>query len=94
MPSDGAYFLYRSGYSAAPVVGIFSGAEREIVGASGLALNTWIHLAFTYDGLVERSYVNGVQVASQAQTGAIQASSGALHIGGDSVWGEHSPGGD
>src|SRR5205814_797527 len=44
------------------------------------------------DGAVERLYVNGVQAASQAQTGAIKTSNGVLHIGGDSVWGEHFQG--
>lgn len=92
MPSDGAYFLYRSGYSAAPVGGVFTTAEHQVLGTSGPPLNAWTHLAFTYDGATERLYVNGVLVTSRAQTGAISASNGVLHIGGDSVWGEHFQG--
>jgi hypothetical protein len=86
MPADSAYFLYRSGYGAAPVSGVFTTAEQQVQGVNGPALNAWTHLAFTYDGVTERLYVNGVQVASRAQTGNIAASTGALHIGGDSVW--------
>ena len=89
MPADSAYFLYRSGYSAAPVAGVFTTAEQQVLGASGPAVNAWTHLAFTYDGATERLYMNGVQVTSRAQTGNIAASAGVLHIGGDSVWGEH-----
>src|SRR5262249_9509636 len=92
MPADGAYFLYRSGYGPVPVAGIYSGVERQILGTSGLGINTWTHLAFTYDGAVERLYVNGVQVSSRAQTGAIQTSTGVLHIGGDDLWGEYFQG--
>ena len=92
MPTDGSYFLYRSGYSAAPVAGVFSSAEEELLGTGAPSLNAWTHLAFTYDGATEKLYVNGVLVSSSAQTGAISVSSGVLHIGGDSVWGEHFQG--
>jgi hypothetical protein len=35
-----------------------------------------------------RLYVDGTQVASTAATGALFNSTGALRIGGNSVWGE------
>lgn len=92
MPTDGSYFLYRSGYSAAPVAGVFTTAEQELLGTGGPPLNAWTHLAFTYDGATEKLYVNGALVTSRAQTGAISTSNGVLHIGGDSVWGEHFQG--
>jgi len=93
MPADGAYFLYRSGYSAAPVGGVVIGStEQDVLGTSGPAVNAWTHLAFTYDGVTEKFYVNGALAASRAQTGAIAAANGVLHIGGDSVWGEHFQG--
>ena len=34
-------------------------------------------------------FVNGVQVSTHALTGAASVSSGALRIGGNSVWGEY-----
>jgi len=51
-------------------------------------LNTWAHLAGTYDGATERLYVNGVQVASKAQTGSIISSANPLQIGGDKIYGQ------
>ena len=36
--------------------------------------------------------VNGVQVAARPQTGQIAVSTGALRIGGTSLWGEYFPG--
>lgn len=62
--------------------------HRLSIGGSQLAVNTWTHLAATYDGAMLRLYVNGVQVASRAQTGSISVSSGSLRIGGDNIWGE------
>jgi PKD repeat protein len=50
-----------------------------------LALNTWSHLATTYDGNVMRIYINGTEVASRAQNGAMASTTGALMIGGNSV---------
>jgi chitodextrinase len=78
-----------------PSVGVPCGAGRfgtAHVGAFGkavLALNTWTHLATTYDGATLRFYVNGVQVSSRAQTGAIVTSNNPLQIGGDSLYGHY-----
>jgi hypothetical protein len=92
MPTDGAYYLYRSGYTAQPIGGVFTNGEGNVVAPSGLTVNSWTHLAFTYDGVTERLYINGVLATSRAQTGNVQTSTGVLHIGGDNVWGEHYQG--
>ena len=84
------YFLEgTSGDGGVPVVGgTFGGSDVALNGAGVLPVNTWTHLAATYDGTTMRLYVNGVQVASQAQTGAMAASTNPLQIGGDSLYGQ------
>ena len=54
---------------------------NNLNGLSVLPLNVWSHLAATYDGATMRLYVNGVQVASRAQTGTVASSAEALRIG-------------
>ncbi len=61
-------------------------------GTASLPLNTWTHLAATYDGTTIRLYVNGVQTGSRAASGSIAGSSSPLRIGGNAVWGEHFAG--
>lgn len=46
-----------------------------------IALNTWSHLAATYDGSVMRLYVNGVEEATHNYTGSIAVSNYNLSIG-------------
>jgi cytoskeletal protein RodZ len=84
-----AYWLYAAAGSGRPTTGAFvAGAERELLGPSGVALNTWTHLAGTYDGAMQRLYVNAVQVATRVQTGGVSVSASPLRIGGNSIWGE------
>ena len=68
------------------------GGEQNAIGPSALPLNTWTHLAVTYDRSALRLYVNGTQVASKAQSGDIPASTGVLRIGGNSIWNEYFSG--
>src|SRR6185436_14889938 len=67
---------------------ITGGADHDLRGTAALALNAWSHLATTYDGSTLRLYVNGTQVASQAASGSLTVSTGALKIGGNAIWPE------
>ncbi|NVO03392.1 MAG: T9SS type A sorting domain-containing protein [Bacteroidetes bacterium] len=49
--------------------------------ASLLVTGTWYHVAGVYDGTNMYLYINGVQVASKAQTGSISSNSTPLEIG-------------
>jgi hypothetical protein len=87
------YYLEGSSNSGPPTAGaIFGGAYGQVYGPNALTANTWAHLAATYDGAAMRLYVNGVQVASRAETGAIATSTNPLQIGGDSIYGQYFEG--
>src|SRR5262249_40981490 len=66
---------------------IAGGAYAEAVGAT-LPLNTWTHLAATYDGATMRLYVNGALAATKAGSGSLLTSTNQLQIGGDSIYGQ------
>ena len=55
---------------------------------TSLPLNTWSHLATTYDGTTLRLYVNGALAGSSTIAGSIPASTGPLRLGGNAIWGE------
>ena len=90
--ADAVYDLYADTAEGQPGGGVFMSSENIVSGGSLLPANTWTHLAMTYDGVSQILYVNGVQVASRAQTGAIKISAGPLRIGGDSIWGDYFQG--
>ena len=86
--TGGSYGLYAFDNSAGPRRRNLNGADIAAVGASALPLNTWSHLAATFDGSSLRLYVNGSLVSTRAAPGAVVPSTGSLMIGGNSVWGE------
>src|SRR3954468_9282225 len=89
-PGGMSYDLYAHGTNTTnvPTAEIFVGGDRTVNGTATLPLNTWSHLAATYDGTTMRLYVNGSQVASRAQTGSRAVSTGALRIGRNTIYGE------
>ena len=88
-PGQLAYALYAGTDNASRPSGhVFVNGDRALLGPSALPLNTWSHLAATWDGLLLRMYVNGAQVSSSALTGTATTSSSPLRIGGNAVWPE------
>jgi peptidoglycan/xylan/chitin deacetylase (PgdA/CDA1 family) len=61
---------------------IQGGARRRLQAAPGaIVVGSVYHVVGTYDGTTQRLYVNGVQVASVALTGAITANTNSVYIG-------------
>ena len=91
-PGGEVYNLYSNINTSVPSVyvvgGSTPGAPIDARGQTQLSLNTWTYLAATYDGSTLRLFVNGAQVGSRAFSGSLLTSTGALRVGGNSVWGE------
>jgi hypothetical protein len=87
-PGDMSYGLYSVSQSNGPWAEISrTGGARSLTSSTtALPVNVWTHVAATYDGSQLRVYVNAVQVASVAATGNILASTGAMRIGGNTIW--------
>src|SRR6267378_1798644 len=91
---DGYYLMASTDQGNRPSVGgTWVGGNQNTYGPSVLAVNAWTHLAATFDGATVRLFVNGAQVASQAQTTALASTTGTLQIGGDSYPNEFFAGG-
>ena len=89
---DRYYLFASSNVQDRPATGgTFGTTNQNVFGSATLAVNAWTHLAATYDRTMIRLFVNGVQVASGAQTSAISTSNGVLTIGAD-FYGEYFQG--
>ena len=69
-----------------------SDEPTTVVGLNPIPLNTWSHLAATYDGQTLRLYVNGVQVGSAAANGTVRKTTYPLFIGRESLYDNHFAG--
>ena len=67
---------------------LYIGSFRTL-SAAYPGLNAWHHVAATYDGTTMRLYINGVQAASQAQTGTINANTNNLVFGNQPGYSEY-----
>jgi hypothetical protein len=93
-PNGQSYSLYSHDNARRPAGYLNLGQPADVGTNSntGLPLNAWSHLAATYDGTTLRLFVNGAQVGTKAVTGPIVTSTGALRVGGNSIWGEYFTG--
>jgi hypothetical protein len=78
---DSGYML-RVGNSGQVNFNLGSGSWNEINSSTGaVSLNTWHHIAGTYDGTTQRLYVDGTEVASSISSFSISNTSNSLYIG-------------
>jgi len=63
-------------------IGNLTGGYRAFYSTTTIPVNMWSHVAYTYDGLALRLYINGTEVGSSAVTGTVPASVNAMTLGG------------
>lgn len=80
------YALYLSPTGHPAVYLVINGQEQGFEIGSAIPAGTWTHLAATFDGSNLRLYKNGILATSQPVNATIPASTGALRIGGNSIW--------
>jgi len=56
------------------------GSTNTNLVTTSLSLNTWTHVAITYDGVTFRGYINGVQFSSSPVTGTIATATGGASL--------------
>ena len=92
-PGGLSYALYSAVSGQRPVGYVHTKRDNSVTGPSSIPMNTWTHVAFTYDGSTLRLYVNGSLVRSNGISGGgsplMMTSGGALRIGGNAVFGEY-----
>ena len=91
-PSGLSYALYAHDTARPSAYINTGGSDVSADGSASLPVNTWSHVAATYDGVILRLYVNGSQVGSRSVTGTMVASTSPLRFGGNTVWGEYFSG--
>ena len=89
---DMVYALYASDGAVPGGHALIDSEWQRVDGTTALTLNTWTHLAATFDGAALRLYINGQLNASTSISGNLNTSPWPLRIGGDAVWGEYFEG--
>lgn len=85
-----AYALYSAGGVTRPSGWIRQGntSSNNVNSSTAAAVNTWTHVAVTYNGSVLRIYTAGVLRTSVNVVKTINVTSNPLRMGGNNVWGE------
>ena len=84
-----SYLLQGCSPSASAPSVYINAATSNLTAPVALPVNTWSHVAATYDGLTLNFFINGLLVATRVQTGAMTPSTDALTIGGNSYSGQN-----
>jgi Concanavalin A-like lectin/glucanases superfamily/Bacterial Ig domain len=83
------YALYASASGGVPSGHAYVGVTDERTnGPAPLPLDSWSHLAVTYDGDALRLYRDGAEISTAAVAGPISTGAGPLRIGGNTIWSE------
>jgi hypothetical protein len=77
------YGLYASNNASRPTARVGTTSDLTTSGTTAFGLNSWSHVAMTWNGTTLRLFVNGAQVASRTVSGALAASTGPVRLGGD-----------
>ncbi len=79
------YALYASNAASRPTARVAANSDFTTSGPTALPLNTWSHLAMTWNGTTLRLFRNGTQVVSRSVSGPLAVSTGVLRLGGNSL---------
>ena len=84
-PSAPTYALYANNNLNRPTGRLFTTSDILSSGPAALPIDTWTHLAMTWDSSTLRLYVNGALASSAAAASPLAGSTGVLRIGGNSL---------
>ena len=74
------YALYANNDANRPSGHVYAGGDLYTNGSSALPVDTWAHVAMTWDGTTQRLYVNGAQVGTRAVAGTMPEQHGRAAV--------------
>jgi chitodextrinase len=84
-----AYALYSNNGAEQLTGNVFMGSDDSQVSSTPApATGRWTHIATTWDGTVQRVYMDGKEVAKRSLTGTMPKSTNPLRFGGNAIWAE------